>query len=132
MPDLDVSFMTADPMLSELVTITRRQDAVSTSGRAQKTVEATYPNISAVVTQGDPSDVVRNEDGQLMPRVITVATAFAVRAESKSPAGVRYQPDIITWNGNDYVVIGYAPYPTFGQGVYEVTAQALSTVPVAQ
>lgn len=133
MPDLDVSFMLSDPMLSETVTVTRRLDAISTKGRTQKTVEQVFDDVVGVITQSDPSDLIRGEQGQLLPRVITFCTTFAIRGPSVDrTTGVKYQPDVITWNGNDYVVIGFSPYPSFGQGVYEVTAQSTASVDAIQ
>jgi hypothetical protein len=41
-------------------------------------------------------------------------------------------PDIITWNGMDYLVTQVLPYSRFGAGVYEVHADAMTQPAAAQ
>lgn len=121
MPDLDVSFMLSDPMLSDLITVTRRADTVDQKGREQVRVEQVSPNISAVITQEPPDLLHRTPEDEMVPRKIFGATSFAVRGASSGK-----QPDIITWAGSDYLVIQVLPYSRFGGGTYEFVAQTFT------
>lgn len=127
MPHLDVSFMTADPMLADTFKVERRMDIVGTNGRTIPTVTATFKNVVGVVTQQDPADLVRNDDGQFMPRLITICSRFSFHGVS--PGG---QPDLITWNGSQYVVKHLVPYSRFGRGTYEIVAEAMVAVGAVQ
>lgn len=132
MPQLDVSFMTADPMLSDAITVTRRKDVVGINGRTTPTVERVFNNIRAVVTQADPAAIMRREEGQIVPRRIFVASTFAFRNASKGASGVNNHPDIITWNSCDYLVGEVLPYSRFGGGTFEVIADSFVALDVPQ
>jgi hypothetical protein len=120
MPQLDVSFMTMDPMFSDLFTVIRR-DEVLVNGRAA-TRETHYPDTVGVVTY-EPVSFERREDGQMAPRTIFVATKFQMRG-----IGPGVQPDLIVHNGTTYQVNQINPYSRFGQGFYEVTASSNTAV----
>jgi hypothetical protein len=126
MPQLDVSFMTADPMLADTFTVTRRQDVVNSKGRTTPTVTAVFEDVMGVVTQEDPADLIRLPDGQTVPRKIMVCTSFAARGASTG-----YQPDVITWDGSDYMVTKVLPYSRFGAGTFEVIAQSTAATDAA-
>lgn len=132
MPQLDVSFMTSDPMLSDCITVTRRKDVVGLNGRTTPTVERVIPYVRAVVTQADPAAIMRREEGQVVPRRIFVASTFAFRNASKGAGGVNNHPDIITWNGSDYVVSEVLPYSRFGGGTFEVVAESFAALDIPQ
>lgn len=125
MPQLDVSFMTTDPMLADSFDVTRNRE-VMVNGRATVDPEPFF-NVVGVVTQQDPAELMRREDGQFVPRRIFVATMFALQG-----AVLGYQPDIIHWNGSDYHVVEVFPYSRFGQGVYEVVASTQKATDVPQ
>jgi hypothetical protein len=132
MPQLDVSFLTADPMLSDVITVTRRKDVVGANGRTTPTVERVIDGIMAVVTQADPAAIMRREEGQIVPRRIFIASTFAFRNASKGASGVNNHPDIITWNNCDYVVNEVLPYSRFGGGTFEVIAESFTALDAPQ
>lgn len=121
MPMLDVSFMVSDPMLADSFTVTRRLDSVDAHGRTAITVESVFPAIVGVVTQQDPADLMRRDDGQMMPRQITVCSTFIFRGASKG-----YQPDVITFDGVDFTVKHVLDYSRFGGGTVEVIAESMN------
>lgn len=120
MPSLDVSFVVADPMLADRFTVKRRTDVVDNFGRTAPTLVETFANQVGVVTQQDPADLMRRDDGQMVPRMIFVASRFIFRG-----ASVGYQPDIITWNGSDYTVKHVMNYSRYGNGIVEVVAESM-------
>lgn len=120
MPDLDVSFMTADPMLADTFTVTRYSDTVDQKGRTTPTLTQTFNNVVGVVTQEDPAELMRNPDAQMAPRKIMVCSTFAFRGVSTG-----FQPDRITYLGVEYTVLAVLPYSRFGGGTYEVIAESM-------
>lgn len=119
MPDLDVSFVVNDPMLADVFAVTRRTDVVDAFGRTNPVVDAVFPDLVGVITQQDPADLMRRDDGQMVPRKIFVASSFIFRG-----ASVGYQPDVITWNGTEYTVTHVMNYSRFGNGLTEVVAES--------
>lgn len=122
MPALDVSFMLDDPMFSDDFTVTRRTDTVGANGRTV-IVGSLIPDLSGVITQQDPADLMRGDDGQVMPRVIFVASKFRFRGPAPG-----YQPDVINWDGGQYVVKHVLPYCRFGEGFVEVIAESMTII----
>ena len=126
MPMLDVSWVVMDPMLSDSFTVTRRAESIDSNGRPVIT-PTSFPNLVGVVTQGDPNTLVRDDDSDYVPRVINVVSKFAFRNVS-----VGFKPDLITWNGTDYLVKQVSPYNRFGNGFYEATAASMTTTDAPQ
>lgn len=120
MPDLDVTEILFDPDLADTFTVRRQTETVGVNGRSSVAVVDT-PNVIGFVIVSDPSDNVRNEDGQMTPRVIDVVTTYRLRA-----AGTNIQPDIIIWAGTNYLVKQIKPHTRFGAGFVKVTAQSQS------
>lgn len=123
MPDLDVSFMTVDSMLSDTFDVIRRTDPVGTNGRTVPVNQQTFSGLTGVVTQQDPADLMRSEDGQMVPRRIFVAAPFAFRNASTG-----FQPDQIVWQGTTYTVVQAYPYSRFGAGFHEAVAESMNAV----
>lgn len=126
MPELDVSFMTFDPMLADSFYVTRRVETVGANGRVTVT-PTVIANLIGVITQESPADLMRNPDLQNVPRKIFGASIFAVRNAVNGN-----QPDIVTWNGSDYVVKEVLPYSRFGAGTYEWIAETQQAMDAPQ
>lgn len=118
MPQLDVSFVVNDPMLADTFKVNRYAEAIDTHGRSTTTATPMGTQ-RGVITQQDPADLIRRDDGQMVPRLIFVATTFALRSVATG-----YQPDVITWNGSDYKVKRVFSYSRFGKGIYEAIAES--------
>lgn len=125
MPDLDVSFMVADPMFVDDFNIRRRSEAVSNKGRSVPSTDQVIPAWGTVVQEEDTLE--RVPDGQYVPRRIAVYT----QAQVLGPVAGR-QPDMIDWDGTSYVVTSVQPYARFGAGFYEVKAASVEQPDVAQ
>lgn len=143
MPQLDVSFVTQDPMLADVFNVKRRTQTIDSHGRMSATVTSTSLAVVGVVTQQDPVELMKRNDEQHVPRRIFVASIFAFRNASKSADGAtQYQPDIIRWPVNadgsdavgatDYVVAQVYPYSRFGPGMYETVAESQTATDVVQ
>jgi hypothetical protein len=118
--------MTFDPMLADGFVVTRRVETVGANGRSTVT-PTVIPNLIGVITQESPDELMRNTDLQNVPRKIFGASVFAVRNAVSGQ-----QPDIVTWNGSDYVVKEVLPYSRFGAGTYEWIAETQQAIDVPQ
>lgn len=130
MPDLDVSFVVTDPMLADTFSVTRRQQ-VLVNGE-MSTTDTVIPNVIGVVTQESPYMLMTNPDAGIVPRRIFVASQFDFRGLSQQADGAIYQPDLITWNGTTYKVLGVLPYQRYGEGITEVVAESVTALDVPQ
>ncbi len=132
MPLLDVSFVLDDPMFSDNMAVTRRTDTIDAKGRTTPTTSVVTQTFG-VVTQESPADLMRRDDGQMMPRKIFVASRYAFRGVSPG-----FQPDVISWPVNadgsaradtvNYTVTEVLPYSRYGAGFHEVVAQSGAAV----
>lgn len=122
MPMLDVSFVTADPMLADTFSVRRQAQTISDKGRVE-TTNTLFENLTGVVTQQDPAELMKRDDGQFVPRSIFVASRFAFRNVVEG-----FQPDIIIWNGTEYWVRQVYSYSRFGTGMYEVVASSQTAI----
>ena len=121
-PMLDFSVVLCDPMLTDDFAVIRRPDTVGADGRAAPGADR-IASLWGVVTQGDPADLMRAENGQYVPRTIMVATQFRLQG-----AVAGYQPDIIEWGGTQYLVKRVYPYSRFGAGFWEAVAESMSAM----
>jgi hypothetical protein len=120
MAGLDVGFLTADPLLSDLFDVKRRAETVGSDGRVAMTTTL-LPKKRGVVCAADPADLIRKDDGEYAPRVIEVNTQFRLRGASTG-----YQPDIIVWKGVEYMVEKVLPFSNFGSGHTRVLAASIA------
>ena len=120
MPMLDVAFVLSDPMLADDFNVVRRTDAIGADGRTAPGAQR-IERLWGIVTQGDPADLMRAENGQFVPRTIMVVTAFRLQGAVRG-----YQPDIIEWGGTQYLVKRVYPYSAFGEGFWEAVAESMS------
>lgn len=126
MPNLDVSFVTQDPMLADTFTVTRRKDVVGSNGRTTIVIDKVFTRIMGVVTPESPADMIRRDDSQSSVRTITIATAFMLQGEHTG-----HQSDIVTWDGTQYTVKTIAGYRRFGRGMCLATATSMTATDAA-
>lgn len=122
MPLLDVSDVLLDPMFAEMfgLQVLRRSETIN--GFGESVVSAEELNPQGVVTAGSAKPFDRFADGQVMPNTITVHS-YAFRMIG--PA-VGYQPDIIVWQGSQYVVTKSYDYSLFGAGFTAADCEAMN------
>ena len=115
MPQIDVSDVLLDPVVAgEAFTVQRRIETVNNFGQSTISVE-TFPAVGAITPSGDNS-LVRDEAYQTNAKSIQVLTAFRLRGAAKDGAGNRYQPDLVLWKGDSFVVRMVSDYSQYGAG----------------
>lgn len=117
MPAIDVSDVLLDPDFCEPLTIIRRAQTVSNKGRSTSTEVTIDPAPVGVVLPQADQPLVRGPDQANLPRLIQVHTPFRLRSASKDPdTGDVYQPDIIIWQGDRFVVNKVQSFSAYGAG----------------
>jgi galactose-6-phosphate isomerase len=109
MPTLEVSWVTQEPEFADMFQVLRRPETISQSGRSV-TSQVTKTAYGTIVPTGDNS-LVRQADYELGRRTITVYTTQ--RLQMAAPG---YQPDLILYRGNQYVVSNIEDFSAFGAG----------------
>ena len=111
---LDVSLDTMfDPNFLDGFVVNRRQEVVGNNGRSSLTI--TPYNAQGVVTSSSPNEMEKLDGYQIGNRGISIVTNFQLQGEVTG-----YQPDVIVWRGDNYVVKHIDYYPQFGSGFYQV------------
>lgn len=105
---LDMSAVLLDPLISSRFDVKRQHESVGTSGRATKVPEWYRDQIGRVKPE-EPSSLMRRDDGQMAPQVISVITQFPLRK-----ASFGFQPDLIVYDGVEYMVTEALAYRVAG------------------
>ncbi|TWA71915.1 hypothetical protein FBZ84_101181 [Azospirillum baldaniorum] len=118
MASIDLSGLTLSTYIAGTeFAVIRRQEAVGGDGFSTVTPETIGPVYGSISPTGDNS-LVRQQDFQTGAKTIKVITAFRLRGPSKE-AGASYQPDLILWGGDHYVVRDLKDWTAFGAGFVE-------------
>lgn len=128
MPDLDVNDLILDPEVAATgFQVLRRRETVTDQGRTSVNI-ATYAAFGSIVPSGDNS-LIREEGYGIGAKTINVITNFWLRHQAQDgPGGYRYQPDIVVWNGNKYLVKAVNDYSQFGQGFVEAECSSMDMI----
>lgn len=118
-----------DPLLNDTFGRIRRLEMRDAHGRSQ-VAQTTTANLTGVVSMYQDIEDIRNEfpEVQYATRVISVVTNSNFQAAVKDVQGNNYQPDLIVWRGDNYVVLRVSPYPQFGIGWHQVVAMSVDKV----
>lgn len=130
MPLLDLSRVLVNPLLTDTFTVNRRTQAVNNYGEASTTTVAT-PDVGGVVFPSDENDLRRLPDMDVQAKAITVITTFALRGESETGSGggeVQFKPDVVVWNGNNFIVRVVEDYSNYGAGFIRAICSSMDRV----
>lgn len=128
MPQLDVSDAILCAEFIDSFQVIRRQQLVSSSGLL--TTMPTTLSAQGVVCIASPDDMERFPEITFQHRCISVVTLFRLMS-AQTNLGVTYQPDLIVWQGNQFIVRAIEPYNRYGRGFIEAIAESIDYVPGA-
>lgn len=115
MPDIDVSDLLNDPFAAELLTILRQKETVTQKGRESNTYETITPQPVGVVQPKDTviggNEVTREDDKIYRGAALIIHTQFRLRGPAPG-----YQPDVIVWQGDRYVITLVNNFSRYGAG----------------
>lgn len=128
-PWLDVSDVLLSPEFNDTeLWCTRRAETVN--GFGEGSVSSVVTKFSGVVTTPGPNELVRGSDETHFNDTITVITKFRLRSAS-SEAGQNYQPDIVLYDGDYYLVDKVDDYNRYGAGFIEAQCTLTDYIPKA-
>jgi hypothetical protein len=119
---IDVTQILSDPDLATLFDVKRRSETVDSNGISQVST-TTFEDVIGVITVISPNNLDRHENYQTMRRSISVICRFDLRGEVDG-----YQPDVVVWQGNNYVVKVAGYYPQFGEGFVQAECTSMDHV----
>lgn len=127
MPTLDVSDIILDPMFAERLTIERRPETVGNNGRTTQLPQVITPKPIGVVLPIDTAiggnALERTPDEQHRGAQLEVHTKFRLRGPSPN-----YQPDVLVYEGNRYVVTIVNNYSKYGAGFIKAEVTSMDAI----
>ena len=116
MPFLDVTDLFFDPMIAgEKFNVVRRQESINPFGEGVLTL-TTYENIKGQVAPYKPFNLNREAAYTTQEKTLQVITTFKLFGASKDQINRNYQPDLIFWKNDYYIVSELEDYSQYGAG----------------
>jgi len=116
MPFIDVTDLLSDTYIAgEKFTVYRRTEAVNQYGENLIAV-AIYNNVSGQVSPSSPNSSVRKEAYTSQEKSIQVITTWPLTFSGLDPSGNAFQPDLVYWKNNLYIVRNLDDYTKYGVG----------------
>jgi hypothetical protein len=127
---LDVSIAVTSAYLADSFTVLRRTQTVNDFGIASVASQTITP-VYGVVAPSNENELNRFPDLEVQSKAITVVTSFALRGESETGGttfgaglynadgygeGSEFQPDIVVWNGNNFIVRALDDWSQYAAG----------------
>jgi galactose-6-phosphate isomerase len=121
MATLDVSWVPLEAEFADRFDVVRRPETISESGRSS-TTQVTATAFGTVYPTGDNS-LVRQADYELGRKTLTVVTPY--RLQQAAPG---YQPDVVLYRGNQYVVSALEDFSQYGAGFVVAQLSSISAI----
>ena len=121
MPSLDVNIVLFDPDLADMFDVRRNSESVGQDGRAVKTPEL-HEGLYGIIKHDD-GETSRADDAMRTTESISIITAFSLR-----DARYGFQPDVVIWHGEEFLVKRVTPARQFGEGFTKATAVSFRAI----
>lgn len=121
MPTLDLSDSLLEPTFLDRFLVKRRAETVNQYGESTTVITQIYAY--GTVDAASPNDLDRGADEQHQGKSIAIVTRFRLRGVS---AG--YQPDLVVWHGDSFVVAKVEDYTGYGAGWVQVECRSIDFV----
>lgn len=118
MPEIDVNdILTDDYIAGEGFWVYRRAEVMGTNGRSS--LEGAWlPAEGSIFPSGDNS-LARQEAFSNQANAVTVVTPFRLQGVARTAAGQNYQPDLVYYEGDFYLVRDLRDWSKYGAGFME-------------
>lgn len=128
MPELDVSDVASSIEFADFVSVIRRATSTNDYGEVVN-ASTTYDRVVATVVPVG-KNLRRDPDAQFTPNEINVVMQLrqpnvAGGQLKLQGASDGFQPDIVVWNGDNYLVINTNDYSAFGGGQVEARCSSV-------
>jgi galactose-6-phosphate isomerase len=127
---LDVSVALTNPYTIDQFTVQRRADTVSNFGESTLTLQQLGTQYGVITPAGN-NDLLRLPDEQRMKKSIVVFTSFKLRGACKDGVAQAFQPDIVVWSGNNFLVLDLEDYSHYGPGYVKAVCVMIDLIPLA-
>lgn len=125
-PSLDLSDALTDDNLTDSFSVVRRVETVNGYGESTVATNTISP-VYGVVTAGDDNKNKRGADEQHADKSITVITAFRLQGPAQV-GGTGYQPDVVIWGGDSYIVNSVDDYSHYAAGFVQAKCSSIDSV----
>src|ERR1700678_1813650 len=116
MPSIDVTQLLSDPFIAgEAFCVIRRPDIVGSDG-VTTIGSQTFFAVGSITPTGANS-MLREEAFTSATKTIRVMTTFMLRGPSKDPTMQNFQPDLVLWRGDSYIVRTLEDFSRYGAGM---------------
>jgi hypothetical protein len=128
MPQIDMRLALTNPYTLDTFDVIRRsQDVNSDTGELLLTSK-TFPGVFGVVTPDlSLEDLERMTEEQRQGKALAITTSFALQAASEDAGQQNFQPDIIVWDENNYLVAHLEDYSKYAAGFVRVIATLMDS-----
>lgn len=131
MPTLDVSELLTDPTFVQTITVIRQREVVGEDGRTTKEYE-TIPDVVASVQPKDTAiggnSLSRESDSEYRGAALDVFTKFRLRSVSREGAEEQYQPDIVVYKHDHYLVVLLNDFSDYGDGYIHAECSSVESI----
>lgn len=124
MPMLDVSAALTNPYTLDTVVVFRRKQHVNNFGETKMELSI-LENVQAVVYPASKNDLDREPDAQTNAKSIVLISRFPLRGESETIDEISYQPDIVEWRGDQFIIVTVEDYSNWARGFVKMTANSI-------
>lgn len=125
-PWIDVTEVLLDPMVAGEVGdvyAVRRLQHVSQGGIVSA-LRQVFAIVASITPTGDNS-LAREEAFQTQSKSIKVITGFLLRGVSGHKNGQKFQPDLVWWKGDYYLVKDVSDFSSYGGGLIEADCSSI-------
>jgi hypothetical protein len=110
-------------------TVIRRRQWTDSSGIEHHQHRRIYPVYGSLFPGGDNA-YSREEADQYQNKGLEIITQFLLRAVAETADSMQWQPDIIRWNGDTFLVEKIEDFSSYGVGFVHASAASFSYVGV--
>lgn len=128
MPLIDVTEVLTDPdVAGQPFVVVRRRNVVNSYGEPAIS-EQRFPAYGSIQPAGDNA-LAREDAHQSQGNSIIVVTTFRLRGAALDADQAEYEPDLVLWQGQHYVVRNLKDWTRFGVGMVEAECTAFEYTP---
>lgn len=129
MPMMNMAAALTNPYTLDVFDVVRRAESESSQGLTVIAPVKTL-NVRGVVTPAGDNSLKRGADSQEQSKGLQVTTLFGLRGATLDGAAQTWQPDIISWRGNQYIVRDVADYGAYAAGFVQAGCELLDSAAV--
>jgi hypothetical protein len=116
MPQINMQVALTNPYTLDKFDVIRRVQDVSEQGLVVLPEPQIFTGVFGTVASVQQKDLMRMTAEQLQSKSISIITRFALRGASEDAGQQDFQPDIVVWNGDSYLIIILDDYSNYALG----------------